>query len=130
MASSTRMLSRDSSGSKRPLSFLRLAGRILGQTSTSKGLHQLEYHIQAQESTRMVKARYIFKDANSLYNMIIWWPVFNLLGVALFTLYMRMKYLFPNKHVGVIHGDQKTIVRCYLDILKLKRVVMVVAHAQ
>lgn len=78
----------------------------------------------------MIKVRYLVIDSYSLYNIIIGVHAFNILRSSLLTLYLCMKYMISNGHVGVVQRDQETAQRCYQNSLRLKKEMMVVAHAQ
>lgn len=54
--------------------------------------------------------------------MIIGWPNFNQLGVALSTMYLCVKYPLPGERVGVVQGDHEIFRKCYVESLKSKRV--------
>lgn len=43
------------------------------------------------------------------------------MGPAMSTLHLCMKYPLPNGRVGIIQGDQEISIKCYTEILMLKR---------
>lgn len=54
-----------------------------------------------EDSTILVKVAYLVINVPYSYNMVIWRPTFNQLGVTLSILCQCMKYTFPNGRVGV-----------------------------
>jgi hypothetical protein len=75
-----------------------------------------------KESAKTVKVRYlVVKTPYTSYNIIIGRPAFNVLGAALSTLYLSMKYPLDNGRVGIIKGDQYVARRCYESSLRTKR---------
>lgn len=56
----------------------------------------------------------------SSYNIIISYPSFNLLWVALSTSYLTLNYLLDNWDVNIVRGDQEVSKWCSQYSLKLK----------
>lgn len=65
-------------------------------------LHNSKTVFIFKEIAKMIKVKYLIVDFLWLYNIIIGRPSFNLLGDALSTLYLNMKYPLPNEHIGMI----------------------------
>lgn len=84
-----------------------------GKQVQVKGFITLKTAFRAEESVRVIKVRYLIIYDYSSYNLIIMWIAFNLLGVTLSTLYLHMKYIFPNGRIMIIQGDQETSRGCY-----------------
>lgn len=61
-------------------------------------------------------------DAISSYNFIMGKLSLKLLGVALSTLYLSMKYLHLVQRVGVIQGDQGISQEFYECSIKIRKV--------
>lgn len=72
-----------------------------------KGYITLKIVFRADESTRMIKARYIVIDTPYSYYMIIRCLAFNQLGSVMSTLYLCMKYLLPDGWVRDIQWAKK-----------------------
>lgn len=89
-----------------------------------KGHIDLKIVFGLNEITKVINGRYLVVGAPSSYNIIIGWFAFKLLGTALSTLYLSMKYLLPNRKVGVFNGNQETVQECYQDNLWIRKVDM------
>lgn len=87
-----------------------------------KGYITLKTTSRAEEKSRKIKVRYLVINAPSSYNMVMEQYSFNKLGDALSTLYLCMKYPILNGRVGVIQGDHKISKKCYIYIIKLKKI--------
>lgn len=94
-------------GPRKTQCFSRLAGRILMWTSACKSFITLNIVFRADESARMIKARYLVIDTPYSYYMIIRCPAFNQLGSVMSTLYLCMKYLLPDGWVRDIQWARK-----------------------
>lgn len=73
------------------------------------------------DNAKGIKVRYLILKASSPYNIIIGRPTFNIMEVALSTIYLTMKYPLDDGRVGVIKSDQGLARKCYKDSLSRKR---------
>lgn len=78
-----------------------------------KGYMTLRITFGEEDYAKEIKVSYLVIDVPSLLNMIIWRPTFNRVGEALSTLYLCMKYLFPNNRLGIIQVDREIARKCY-----------------
>lgn len=73
-----------------------------------KGYITLKIVLKLKNNAKMINVKYLVVDAHSLYNIITRLHAFDLLRVALSTLYLRMKYQLCNRPISVINGYQET----------------------
>lgn len=81
------------------------------------------------KNVKMIKVRYLVIDASSSYNIIIGRYAFNLLGVAICTLYLCMKYFLSKGRFRFIQGYHDIVRRCYHHCLRVRKKTMAVTKA-
>ena len=95
-----------------------------------KGYITLKIMFKLEENANMIKVRYHLVDANFSYNIIMGWHSFNLMEASISIMYMCMKYLLPNKRLGIFQSDQETARRFYHYSLRLKRVIKIMLRRE
>ena len=84
----------------------------------TKGYIDLFTKFRAGRTTRTVKVRYLIVDAHTSYNIFLGRPLLNMLGAVVSTYHLAMKFLSTSGDIIIVHVDQPTARRCYVDSLR------------
>lgn len=95
-----------------------------GEQVQVKGYITLKTTFGTGEQAKTIRGRYLVINAQSSYNIIKGRPALNILGAALFTRYLTLKYPLDGGRVGVLKADQEATRKCYLESLKTKKKMM------